>query len=85
MMLATEIRHAAKNRDSVGWVSEVRSVYGHLTNRYVIAVTTQVKTTKSKTYTVFPMVSSPVNVCGWFLGASSSEMPPVAMGNVNHA
>jgi hypothetical protein len=52
-------------------------------NLAVMAVHTHTNSTRSKMYTIVPMVMRPGNLCGWT--DSRVAKPPVLIVNVNHA
>lgn len=83
MIDASDRSDVAKKRDSVGWLSELLRVDGNRMKRNVMAAVTRAKMTKSNKYTIFPMVWSPVNVCG--CDDRSKARPPVDIGKVYHA
>ena len=69
-------------RLSVAWCNVLLNVPGYMRKRVEIRAVRRMKTTRSKTNTMVPMVVSPLKVCGWT--AMSNAIPPVLIVTVNH-
>lgn len=83
MIEDSEIQLVAKNRDSVGCVSDLVKVPGQERKRIQIVAVKPAKRIRSRMKKALPIVSRPRKVCVW--EERRSAMPPVPMVVVYHA
>jgi hypothetical protein len=69
--------------DSVGCMSEQRSVCGYKKNLEAIVMETTTYITSAAMKKIFPIVVNPVK--RWGVSAKRRDMPAVDSGSVNHA